>query len=82
MVDSSRRVFDISIHPEKCVDCSLCQLRCSFRFTKTFNPARAAIVIRKLNDRIGADISFTAECDSCGICARYCPYGALEIRRK
>jgi NAD-dependent dihydropyrimidine dehydrogenase PreA subunit len=82
MIETNHRAFDILVHPEKCVECSICQLRCSFRFTKTFNPARAAIVIRKLDGQLGADISFTEECDSCGICARYCPYGALEIRRK
>ncbi|MDY6918375.1 MAG: 4Fe-4S binding protein [Chloroflexota bacterium] len=48
------------------------------RFEKAFNPSKARIRVRRL---VGADteyeISFTGECDNCGICARYCPYGAL-----
>jgi hypothetical protein len=25
------------------------------------------------------EISFTIECDSCGICAHFCPYGCLGL---
>jgi ferredoxin len=63
---------------EKCTGCLVCQLRCSFRFEKEFNPSRSAITIHRL---VGADdeyaISFTPQCDNCGICARFCPYEAL-----
>lgn len=66
-------------YPEKCTGCLVCQLRCSFRFVKAFNPARSAIVVRRL---VGKEnefaLSFTDLCDNCGICARYCPYSALE----
>ena len=82
MVNCKGRVFDILVHPERCVSCLICQLRCSIRLTKSFNPARAAIIINPAKDRLGAEITFTQECDLCGICARHCPYGALEIRRK
>ncbi|MDY6834880.1 MAG: hypothetical protein SVY53_08810 [Chloroflexota bacterium] len=60
--------------------CRLSHLRVTL-FTKggnTFNPVKARVRIRRL---VGADteyaISFTEECDNCGICARWCPYGAL-----
>ena len=82
MINRKDRVFDILVYSEKCVGCLICQLRCSMRFTNGFNPARAAILINTASDRLGADITFTEECDLCGICARHCPYGALEIRRK
>ena len=64
--------------PARCVGCLTCELRCSLRFEKAFNPALAAIRIRRLvgQDR-EYDIEFTERCDNCGICARYCPYGAL-----
>ncbi|MBI2869319.1 MAG: 4Fe-4S binding protein [Chloroflexi bacterium] len=75
-------VFEIITYPEKCVACSTCLLRCSYRFTKTFNPARSAILIDPYEDTAGAAITFTSECDACGICARNCPYGALEARKK
>lgn len=68
----------IIVRPENCTGCLICQLRCSWRFEKAFSTAKAAIRIRRL---VGGerefDISFTERCDNCGICARYCPYGAL-----
>jgi len=82
MINQKEGVFEILVYPEKCVGCMICQLRCSIRLTKTFNPARAAILIDQVADSLGAEITFTQECDSCGICARHCPYGALELRRK
>jgi len=64
--------------PTRCNGCLTCELRCSMAHGKSFNPLKARIKIRRL---IEADnefsISFTDECDNCGICARYCPYGAL-----
>lgn len=63
---------------EKCNGCLICQLRCSFRFEKKFNPSKAAIrvdcFIKGGRDHI---IYFTDKCDACGICARHCPYDAL-----
>jgi len=82
MISYENRVINILVYPEKCVGCLICQFRCSIRLTKSFNPARAAIIINLARDRLGAEITFTHECDLCGICARNCPYGALEIRRK
>jgi len=65
---------------EKCNGCLICQLRCSFRFEKAFNPARAAIKVDRFA-KGGTDyiITFTDKCDACGICARNCPYGALTL---
>ena len=66
-----------------CTGCLICELRCSLRFEKEFNPSKAAIRIRRL---VGAEneyeISFTERCDNCGICARHCPYGALVQQKK
>ena len=68
----------IAADPTKCTGCIICQLRCSFKFEKGFNPARSAIIIRKLiRGDNEYEISFTEKCDGCGICVRYCPYGAL-----
>jgi thioredoxin reductase/NAD-dependent dihydropyrimidine dehydrogenase PreA subunit len=64
--------------PAKCTGCLICELRCSLRFEHTFAPLKAKIKIQRL---IMADnefeISFTDDCDGCGICVRYCPYEAL-----
>ncbi|HDM76627.1 MAG TPA: hypothetical protein ENG51_09175 [Deltaproteobacteria bacterium] len=82
MAEYNQRVFDILVHPEKCVGCLICQLRCSLRLTNSFNPARAAILIDRSSNELGASITFTDACDGCAICARNCPYGALELKRK
>ena len=79
---ATQSVFQILTHPDKCALCTVCELRCSMRLAKVFNPAASAITIHPRLDRIGADIVFTPQCDSCGICARPCPYGALELQRK
>ncbi|MBE0414998.1 MAG: FAD-dependent oxidoreductase [Dehalococcoidia bacterium] len=69
--------------PAKCCGCLICELRCSLRLEGAFNPSKARIKIRRL---VKADteymVSFTDECDNCGICARYCPYGTLSRERK
>lgn len=73
----------IAADPSKCCGCLICELRCSLRFEKAFNPSKAAIKIVRL---VGAEnefeISFTEKCDNCGICARHCPYGALVQEKK
>ena len=80
---TTRKGPPIKVDASKCTGCLICELRCSLRFEKAFNPSKAQIRIRRL---VGADneyeISFTDECDNCGICARYCPYGALIQEKK
>jgi ferredoxin len=63
--------------------CLICELRCSLRFVKAFNPAKAAIEVRRqIQSTNEYEISFTDRCDNCGICARYCSYGALIQEEK
>ena len=81
MVRRKRRDVDIVVHPDKCTGCLLCQIWCSFKLTGTFNPSLSAILVDTALSGVGAIISFTEECDLCTLCARYCPYGALEIRK-
>ncbi len=73
-----RKGRPIGIHTDRCTGCLICELRCSLRFEKAFNPSKARITIRRL---VGADteyaVSFEDGCDNCGICARHCPYEAL-----
>jgi len=82
---NQRKGLPVIADASKCTGCLICELRCSLRFEKAFNPAKAAIVIRRqVQSPNEYEISFTDRCDSCGICVRYCSYGALtqEKRRR
>ena len=58
-------------------------LRCSDRFEKEFNLSKAKIRIRRLlNEANAYSVTFTTDCDTCGICARYCPYEALLLEKR
>lgn len=73
--------FKILVESTKCVRCLTCALNCSFSRIGVFNPMKAYI---RVSDPYPFDsvpeISFTEECDNCGICARSCPYGALNLK--
>ena len=69
----------IIVDLSKCAGCRTCELRCSLRWEGAFVPAKAKLRITRLvgNRDHEFDISFSSECDCCGICAKYCPYVAL-----
>ena len=73
------KISKIEVHAEKCVTCLQCQLNCSFLKTNEFNPSAAHIIVERLDD--APQIGFTEECDECGVCARYCMYGALVLKK-
>lgn len=80
---SNRKGPPLLTYPEKCTGCLICELRCALRFAKAFDLSRSAIHIRR---RVQGDyefsIAFTELCDNCGICARFCPYQALESTKE
>jgi formate dehydrogenase beta subunit len=70
----------IVVEATKCRSCYVCQLVCSLRFEGAFNTSKAAINIlpvMKSDGEVDIRISFEDKCDSCGLCVRYCPFGAL-----
>jgi NAD-dependent dihydropyrimidine dehydrogenase PreA subunit len=73
----------ILVNAAKCSGCRTCQLRCSLRFEGAFVPALAKIQVRRLvgDEAREFDVSITEDCDGCGLCARYCLYGALILGR-
>ena len=73
--------FRVIVDPAKCVGCDLCRLRCSFRFAKTFRPSEARISIDWNESLRGYEVALHDDCDHCGLCARYCVYGALIIEK-
>ena len=62
----------------KCAGCMTCMLHCSFRAGGVYNLATSRVQIKRLvNQANEFEVTFTDDCDSCGTCVRYCPYGAL-----
>lgn len=73
----------INADPSKCAGCITCMLRCSFRINSKFNLSRSRIRVERQSGRADeSSVSFTADCDACLICARYCPYGALTSAKE
>jgi len=76
-----KSVFRLTTNPAQCVGCLLCQMRCTFRFIKAFGLTEARINIDWEEASCTYTIDFDDGCDSCGLCARYCVYGALTLER-
>jgi NAD-dependent dihydropyrimidine dehydrogenase PreA subunit len=72
----------LSVHPEKCTGCQVCQLTCSITYQKRYSPASAYLRVEN-EDVASRDfaITFTEECvPDCNLCAKSCPYEALIPR--
>ncbi len=74
--------FQVQVHAENCVGCLVCQVRCSLRFTRSFNPLESRLVVQRVDGQRIFDVSLTPECDHCGLCARDCVYGALVLGKR
>lgn len=65
-----------------CAVCMVCQMVCALKFTgNSFNPNEAAIKLKR-TEQGTSEAEFTHKCDNCGLCARYCSYGALTRGEK
>jgi len=62
----------------KCRGCQICQLICSFVHEKVFNPGKAFIHVRRLGEETEFGVYFLPDCNRCGVCVRFCLYGALS----
>ncbi len=82
VLEMSKR--EIRADQEQCRKCLICQLVCSTRHESSFNPSKARIKIGATVKRDGKyinEISFSDNCDGCGLCVTYCPYGALSASK-
>jgi len=83
----------IKIYPERCTGCRVCELVCSFHFTRAFSRKNGAIEV--LRNEPSAEFvprihqkqqKLWEVCDLCAgektyLCAKYCTVGAIEARR-
>ena len=67
----------LSVYPEKCTGCRLCELGCSFKQTGEFNPAYSRVKVCIF----GEDAFYTpivcTQCDEAW-CMKACPSGAIS----
>jgi len=65
----------LQYHPDKCMGCHSCELACSFRHEKIFNPQLARIFVE-----IDGSFHFPLTCSQCENpwCASICPKNAIS----
>ena len=71
---------DTSMKPlsENCTGCLMCQLACSFTKTSAFSPASSYVTVQRVGVSETYEVSFTEDCDACGVCTQYCYFDAIE----
>ena len=84
-VEEARRCLGydlpIAIEPDFCVGCLTCVLRCAMRLHEGVNEEKSKIRVMPMQEQSNTLI-FKEGCEACGICARYCPHGALHRKHK
>ncbi|MGA2524777.1 MAG: 4Fe-4S dicluster domain-containing protein, partial [Candidatus Bathyarchaeia archaeon] len=75
MVKIHDRKF-VSVDPEKCVGCQICEYACSFTKEKCFNPLKSRIRVVRVNQV--ANMSVTCRLCEEPACVAACPRNALS----
>ncbi len=66
-----------------CAGCRVCQMLCDLTYnrkTGILNPKRAHIKVTGQFPKPGGFKIELEECSGCGICAKFCPTGALSVQ--
>lgn len=81
----------LTLHPDKCTGCRVCEIACSYHFDKLFNRKSYSIeVARNEKEGIFLPVVHTIQtskrkaCDLCKgeqkpLCIKYCTVGAIEL---
>lgn len=65
----------LTVFPERCTSCQICELYCSLKHFNVMNPARSRIsVVRSLNTPV--------VCIQCHLCLDSCPLGLISLDNK
>lgn len=74
--------YTMATQPQRCTGCVLCQLACTHIKTSAYGLSQALIEVTRIGFEERYDVRFKPECDSCGFCANYCAYDAIERVRR
>ncbi|MEM0014968.1 MAG: 4Fe-4S dicluster domain-containing protein [Zestosphaera sp.] len=66
----------LTVRPELCTGCSICELICSFTKFRVFNPRKSMVRIH-YNHKLGR-LEKAVTCSQCGACMAACPSGAIR----
>ena len=72
----------VEVHPERCVGCMICLLRCSFKWTDSFNPLKANSEVIRVGGTKTSEIRFKDTCENCGYCTQFCIFGARTLKEE
>jgi len=75
--------WELRVLPERCTGCRICMMICSWANEKNFQLVHAHIQVKNRDSEEACfEIAFDQYCKSCGICASYCPSGAIVKERR
>ena len=65
------------VKPEKCVSCRTCELMCSFKHTKVFNPRLSAVTVINYEEAMTSVPLMCMQCEE-ACCLKVCPVSAIS----